>query len=152
VWRRLIYLGLAGIWVGTACWEANKPLPPGLRTESAWHAVPAADVSFIADITSADAYGRPVSSQAIFDEVLKVVRAAREFLVLDYFLFNSRHGPLQASSAPLRSISAELRDALLERRRQLPALDTAAVRPETGRRSGASAPGSQVAARGRALA
>ena len=122
VWRRLIYLGLAGIWVGTACWEANKPLPPGLRTESAWHTLPATDVSFIADITSADAYGRPVSSQAIFDEVLQTVRAAREFLVLDYFLFNSRRGALEASSAPLRLISGELRDALLERRRQLPAL------------------------------
>src|SRR2546430_10217741 len=46
------------IWAGTACWEANKPLPPGLRTESVRYAVPAPDVSFIADITAADAYGR----------------------------------------------------------------------------------------------
>jgi phosphatidylserine/phosphatidylglycerophosphate/cardiolipin synthase-like enzyme len=120
--RRAIFLGMVGIWLATACWEANKPLPPGVRTASPWHCVPATDVTFIADITSADAYGRPVSSQAIFDEVLKVVRSARQFLVLDYFMFNSRRGDLDASSPLLRPLSAQLRDALIERRRALPDL------------------------------
>ena len=49
----------------------------GTHVESAWRAVPAANVAFIADITAADAYGRPVMSQAIFDEVLGIVRSAR---------------------------------------------------------------------------
>src|SRR6185437_15570808 len=89
-YRRVISTIVIGIWIALACWEANKPLPHGVRTMSAWRAVPAQDVTFIADITSADAYGRSVSSQAIFDETLKVVRAAREFVVLDYFMFNSR--------------------------------------------------------------
>jgi hypothetical protein len=111
-----------GIWLATAGWEANKPLPPGVRTESTWYSVPAQDVSFIADVTSADAYGRSVSSQAIFDQVLTVVRSAREFLVLDYFLFNSQRGDLDAKSPPLRPISGELRDALIQRRRELPGL------------------------------
>jgi phosphatidylserine/phosphatidylglycerophosphate/cardiolipin synthase-like enzyme len=79
-------------------------------------------VTFIADITSADAYGRLVSSQAIFDETLKVVREAREFLVLDYFMFNSRHGDLDPTSPLLRPLSAALRDALLERRQAIPGL------------------------------
>jgi len=105
-----------------AGWEANKPLPPGVRTASAWHSVPAQDVTFIADITSADAYGRLVSSQAIFDETLKVVREAREFLVLDYFMFNSRHGDLDPTSPLVRPLSAALRDALLERRQAIPGL------------------------------
>jgi phosphatidylserine/phosphatidylglycerophosphate/cardiolipin synthase-like enzyme len=120
--RRAIFLGIVGIWLATACWEANKPLPPGMHIASAWHSVPAKDVSFIADITSADAYGRAVSSQAIFDEVLKVVRSAHEFLVLDYHMFNSRRGELDATSTLLRPLSAELRDALIERRRALPGL------------------------------
>ena len=51
-----------------------------------------ADVSFIADITAADAYGRAVMSQAIFDQVLDVVRGAQRFLVIDYFLFNAHRG------------------------------------------------------------
>jgi phosphatidylserine/phosphatidylglycerophosphate/cardiolipin synthase-like enzyme len=121
-YRRAITAIAVGIWLALACWEANKPLPPGVRTASSWHSVPAQDVTFIADITTADAYGRAVSSQAIFDETLKVVRTARELLVLDYFMFNSRHGELAAASPLLRPLSATLRDALIERRQALPGL------------------------------
>ena len=121
-YRRAITATLVGIWLVVAGWEANKPLPPGVRTTSAWHTVPAQDVTFIADITSADAYGRLVSSQAIFDETLKVVREAREFLVVDYFMFNSRHGDLDPASPLIRPLSAALRDALLERRQAIPGL------------------------------
>ena len=105
-----------------ACWEAVKPLPPGVRTHSAWHSMPTQDVTFIADITSSDAYGRSVSSQAIFEETLKVIRAAREFVVLDYFMFNNRHGDLDPTSQLLRPLSGQLRDALIERRQALPNL------------------------------
>ena len=121
-YRRAITATLVGIWLVVAGWEANKPLPPGVRTASAWHSVATQDVTFIADITSADAYGRSVSSQAIFDETLKVVRGAREFLVLDYFMFNSRHGEVDPASPLLRPLSATLRDALLERRQAIPGL------------------------------
>ena len=121
-YRRAITATLVGIWLVVAGWEAYKPLPPGVRTASAWHSVPAQDVTFVADITSADAYGRSVSSQAIFDETLKVVRGAHEFLVLDYFMFNSRHGEIDPASPLLRPLAATLRDALLERRQALPGL------------------------------
>lgn len=84
--------------------------------------MPTQDVTFIADITSADAYGRAVSSQAIFDETLKIVRSARQFLVLDYFMFNNRHGDLDPTSPLLRPLSEQLRDALIERRQALSGL------------------------------
>ena len=113
---------LVGLWLALAGWEANKPLPPGARTASAWHSVPVADVSLIVDITSADAYGRAVSSQAIFDQTLKVIRGAHQFLVLDYFMFNSRHDGLDPTSPLLRPLSGTLRDALIERRQALPDL------------------------------
>jgi phosphatidylserine/phosphatidylglycerophosphate/cardiolipin synthase-like enzyme len=113
---------LVGLWLALAAWEANKPLPPGARTASAWHIVPASEVSFIADITSADAFGRAVSSQAIFDETLKIIRGAHQFLVLDYFMFNSRHDGLDPTSPLLRPLSETLRDALIERRQALPDL------------------------------
>jgi phosphatidylserine/phosphatidylglycerophosphate/cardiolipin synthase-like enzyme len=121
-YRRAITTILVGIWLAVAGWQTNKPLPPGVRTTSTWQFVGARDVTFIADITSADAYGRSISSQAIFDETLKVVRGAREFLVLDYFMFNNRRGDLDAESPLLRPLSGTLRDALIARRQELPGL------------------------------
>lgn len=122
VWRRAILLTLAALWIGTAWWHTNKPLPSGVRTESHWYPVAPRDVAFIADVTSADAYGRPIVSQAIFDEVLRVVRSARKFVVLDYFLFNAERGAGDGSNGAPRQLSAELRDALLELRRTQPDL------------------------------
>jgi hypothetical protein len=122
LWRRLILAAIALAWVATAYWEATKPMPSGTGITSQWYDVPVGNVSFIADITAADAYGRPVVSQAIFDEVLRVVRSARHFIVLDYFLFNDWHGPFAGPSAPLRAISGELRDALIAQRQAYPDL------------------------------
>jgi PLD-like domain len=121
-WRRAILLTLVALWLATAWWQTNKPLPPGVHVSSPWYPIAARDVTFIADITSADAYGRPNQSQAIFDEVLGVVRSARKFIVLDYFLFNAQLTNATGSGPAVRRISSELRDALLERRRTDPGL------------------------------
>ena len=120
-WRRLVLLALIALWGGTAYFQTHKNLPSGLHVESAWRQVPAANVAFIADITAADAYGRPVMSQAIFDQVLGIVASARRFIVLDYFLFNAS-GATATGEAPLRALSAQLRDALIEQRKQNPDL------------------------------
>ncbi len=122
VWRRTILCTLVALWIATAYWQTNKSLPPGVHVDSQWFPIRAGDASFIADITSADAYGRQNSSQAIFDEVLGVIHSAHDFVVLDYFLFNSQLGIPEGASAPLRGISGELRDALIERKRALPQL------------------------------
>ena len=121
-WRRLILAAIAVAWGGTAYWQSHKPMPEGTSIDSAWSDIPVGNVSFIADITAADAYGRPIVSQAIFDEVLRVIRSARHCIVLDYFLFNSWRGSLPGPSAPLRSLSGELRDALIAQRQAHPDL------------------------------
>jgi phosphatidylserine/phosphatidylglycerophosphate/cardiolipin synthase-like enzyme len=121
LWR-LSLIAIAAAWAGTALWQAMKPLPPGTRIATAWYPVPAAQVGFIADTTVADAYGRPLASQAIFDQMLAVVHGAREFIVLDYFLFNDQPPTAPDAAAPIRALSKELRDALLEQRRSHPAL------------------------------
>jgi HKD family nuclease len=122
VWRRAIFWTFVGIWIATAYWGTNKPLAPGVHVDSSWQPVTPDQVTFIADITSADAYGRLNSSQAIFDDVLGVIHSARKFIVLDYFLFNSQLGTPAGATPPIRSLCGELRDALLERRRELPEL------------------------------
>jgi phosphatidylserine/phosphatidylglycerophosphate/cardiolipin synthase-like enzyme len=120
-WRRVVLFAVLALWGGTAYWHTHKRLPPGTHIASPWRPVPAANVAFIADVTAADAYGRRVISQAIFDEVLGIVRSARRFLVLDYFLFNSQRGSTGAD-APDRALSSQLRDALVLQKRAHPDL------------------------------
>src|ERR1700761_1210876 len=128
VWRRAILLALVALWLATAYWQTNKPLPAGVHVASPWYPIAARDIAFIADITSADAYGRPNQSQAIFDQVLNVVHTARRFVVLDYYLFNSQLNKANNALNPnARPISGELRDALIERRRADPAFQVLLV-------------------------
>jgi phosphatidylserine/phosphatidylglycerophosphate/cardiolipin synthase-like enzyme len=121
LWR-LSLIAIAALWAGTAIWQALKPMPPGTHIATAWYPVVAAQVGFLADTTAADAYGRPLVSQAIFDQMLAIVHGAHEFIVLDYFLFNDEPASAPDAAVPIRALSKELRDALLERRRQDPAL------------------------------
>jgi phosphatidylserine/phosphatidylglycerophosphate/cardiolipin synthase-like enzyme len=121
LWRRIVLFAVVALWSGTAYWHTHKQLPPGTHVASPWREVAAENVAFIADITAADAYGRPVMSQAIFDEVLGIIRSAKRFLVLDYFLFNSDRGAT-STEAPARALSSQLRDALIEARLRNPDL------------------------------
>ncbi len=111
--RRVLAGCLIGAWAGAGWWGNHRSLAPGAHIASAVADVPADAISFIADITAADAYGRPVVSQAIFEQVLEVVRGARAFVVLDYALIDGAGAP---------ALGAQLQDALLERRRALPTL------------------------------
>jgi phosphatidylserine/phosphatidylglycerophosphate/cardiolipin synthase-like enzyme len=121
LWR-LSLIAIAALWAGTAIWQALKPMPPGTHIATAWYPVAAAQVGFLTDTTAADAYGRPLVSQAIFDQMLAIVHGAHEFIVLDYFLFNDEPASAPDAAVPIRALSKELRDALLERRREDPAL------------------------------
>src|SRR5262245_54443862 len=103
-WRRAATVVLLVLWGGMALWHTNKAMPPGTRVASPPYQLSAQDLTFIADITAADAYGRPILSQAIFDEELRIVRSARQALVLDFFLFNNMHGSA-GDSTPQRALS-----------------------------------------------
>jgi PLD-like domain len=117
-WRRAVVLAVAAVWIAVIWRETHKPLPVGTHVASATCAMPAEAVTFIADITAADAYGHSAASQGIFDAVLAVVRGARRFIVLDYTAFGAgAPGP-----APARHLAGELTDALLSRRREQPQL------------------------------
>lgn len=125
-WRRLLLAALGVGLLGVGTWHSVKPLPPGTRLAAPWTEVVAGDVGLLADVTAADAYGQPVVQQQIFDEMLRMIRDARRFVVLDQFLFNSHRGALArtgAQSLPaIRSLSSELRDALIAARRAQPQL------------------------------
>lgn len=133
-WRRLLVLGLALLWLAVAWYQSHKALPEGTHLVSLVCTTPSQDVAFVADITAADAWGRSVVSQGIFDEVLKVIRGARRFIVLDYSVFDAG----TARSAPERRIAAELTDALLASRREQPALAVLFIVDPANERYGAA--------------
>jgi phosphatidylserine/phosphatidylglycerophosphate/cardiolipin synthase-like enzyme len=116
---RLFAYGFAGIWVTVALWNLFKPLPDGVRVRGAIVDTPVSQMRFLADVTSADVFGEPVVRQQIFDAVIALVGNAREYLVLDFFLFNSQRGAT-IGATPHRELSVELRDALLARKRAMP--------------------------------
>jgi hypothetical protein len=119
---RLVIGVLLVAWIGTAAWHTRKPLAPGVHVRAAPVALDTSDVEFLRDVTTADPYGQPIIDQEIFDEVLRIVREARSFVLVDAFLFNDHRGALAPDARPHRELSAELRDALLERRAASPAL------------------------------
>jgi phosphatidylserine/phosphatidylglycerophosphate/cardiolipin synthase-like enzyme len=110
---------LVAAWAFTAWWQAHKPLPEGVHLSSAVCAVADDQVSFIADITAADAFGHALTSQGIFDAVLATVRGARRFIVLDYRAFGNTPDP---GALPQRRIGEELTGELLARRSAQPEL------------------------------
>jgi PLD-like domain len=112
----LLCAALLAVWLGTAVYQARKPLPPGMHLASALCTVPEEQVQFIADVTAADAWGHVVSSQAIFAALLARVQAAQQFIVLDFRSFGA--GPPGAA----RPLAVQLTEALLARRRERPQL------------------------------
>jgi hypothetical protein len=120
--RRVLLVVALLMWLGTAVWNTYKPLPSGLHVEGEWQAVEAAELRFLADVTGADAHGQPLRAQEIFDATLAMIAGSRDFLVLDYFLFNEQGGPAGELdyARGLRPIARQMRQALLERRRASP--------------------------------
>jgi phosphatidylserine/phosphatidylglycerophosphate/cardiolipin synthase-like enzyme len=118
---RLFVYGFFTLWLATALWNLFKPLPDGVSIRGAIVETPLTQLRFLSDVTGADVFGTPVVRQQIFDAVLALIGESREYLVLDFFLFNNQRGAT-IGSPPHRELSVELRDALLARKRELPAL------------------------------
>ena len=113
---RTLFYGFLALWLAVALWNLYKPLPDGVGIRGPIVETPLDQLQFLADVTSADGFGAPVVRQQIFDAMLRVVGQAREYLVLDFFLFNNQRGAA-LDAKPHRELSRELRDALLARKR-----------------------------------
>jgi phosphatidylserine/phosphatidylglycerophosphate/cardiolipin synthase-like enzyme len=116
---RLFAYGFLILWLLTAVWNLFKPLPDGVSVRGTIVETPLSELQFLSDVTGADVFGAPVVRQQIFDSVIGLIGQSREYLVLDFFLFNGQRGAT-AGTKPHRELSVELRDALLARKRALP--------------------------------
>jgi len=122
--RRWLLLALLLTWAGTALWHVLKPMPPGTNLASDWVDTPMADVRWLADTTVTDGQGRLVIRQHVFDEVLGMIAAAKQFVVLDFHLFNDwpDAGDTGAEHHAHRKLSEELLRQLITRRKAVPDL------------------------------
>lgn len=117
-------LAVAVAWTATAVWHVAKPLPPGLHVRGTPVPVAAGSLQLLTDMTPVNGSGQPQSRQQIHAATLALVRDARQFLVLDYFLFNDQGGP----AGPLRyegglhPVASELAAAVRELRTRQPTL------------------------------
>ena len=116
---RLVFYGFLSVWALVALWNLYKPMPNGTRVRGEVIETPLDQLHFLTDVTGADVFGAPIVEQQIFDAMLRVIGQAHEYIVLDFFLFNAQRG---VNMEPRRLLSAELRDALLARKRALPGL------------------------------
>ncbi|MGB8328320.1 MAG: phospholipase D-like domain-containing protein, partial [Steroidobacteraceae bacterium] len=114
-------LVLLAAWAATAAYHATKPLPDWVHVATPWTAVNPGDVRFLYDLTAADAYGRPIVEQQIFDRVLSIIARARRWIVLDYFLVSDELAAARQETT-LRPLARQLEAALLRRKRELPQL------------------------------
>ncbi|HXR52596.1 MAG TPA: phospholipase D-like domain-containing protein [Steroidobacteraceae bacterium] len=112
------------LWTATACWHAFKPLPEGAHVHGSTVAVDPASLHFLTDVTSANFLGERSAQPGIHAATLELVANAKDFLLLDYFLFNSQPGPLGELryEAGIRPVASELGKALLALRAEQPGL------------------------------
>lgn len=111
------------VWLALAIQQTIKPMPPGTNVASTSVAMNESQIEFLYDLTSHDAFGRPIVEQSIFDAVLAAIDGANKFIVLDFFLFNDDLGAVGGTAkGALRPLSRELADRLLARKAAAPGL------------------------------
>lgn len=85
---RAVFATVIGLWVLVAVYHVYKPLPQGLSSEGAVWRVEENDIEFLLDLAYEDEKREPVSRREIFDTVFSLIDEARQFIVIDAFLFN----------------------------------------------------------------
>ncbi len=94
-----------------------KDNPPGMSYRSEVYRIDAADIRFLYDLTYLNAAGDIVAEQQIFDAIFAQIAAARRYVLLDMFLFNSSgHVP----GKNFRDLAGELTTRLVQKTRQFP--------------------------------
>ena len=116
--RRLL-LGLFVIYLAVGIYQSHlKPLPQNVSLEGDIYHVTDADVEFLYDVTGMQE-GQRVCRQMIFDRVLRMIRGAEDFVLVDCFLFNEYRGK---DPAIHRKLCQEVTCALLEKKRSHPGI------------------------------
>jgi hypothetical protein len=140
-WGRWSCAAIAAVWGVAAFHYATRDLPAGMHLDSPAQAILARDVTFMDDITGADAYGHGFGSHTLFDAMLGTIGNARSLIVLDCHLCNDLHRDAPDALVNLTPMAAQLIDALLARKAAVPHLQILVIAdPVNGLYGSAPAP------------
>jgi phosphatidylserine/phosphatidylglycerophosphate/cardiolipin synthase-like enzyme len=114
-WIRWVLAALVLLYLITALWHLNKPLPPGLNADLGPR--PVSDVDFLVDSTWMEPSGRQQQSTEIFEHMLDLIDGAERLIVLEVFLLNDFAG---ASGDGHRPLSSQVLQAMMARKRLRP--------------------------------
>ena len=126
-WARWSCAAILVVWGAAAAHFATRDLPPGMHLDSPPQSVPTRDVTFMDDITGADAYGHGFSSRDIFDAMLRNIGAARSLVVLDCHLCTDLHRSAPDAIASLTPRASQLVDALVAAKAAVPQLQVVVI-------------------------
>ena len=104
---KLILSFLLIIYLSVFLFNQVKPIPYGLDYKSEFYSVDDSDIKFLYDLTYEDSNGSIIVEQEIFDEKFKLIQGAKNYILLDMFLFNSHGGNLDSFYKNLSSLLSE---------------------------------------------
>lgn len=113
IWLVVTVVVVIPIIVGV--YQLNKPLPKDISYEGAVHQ---ADVDFLYDVTY-EKDGKRVMEQQLQQEALRIIAEARDFLVVDMFLYNDDY---DRDKGRYPKAAEQFTDALLAKRAASPAM------------------------------
>ncbi|MGG4488031.1 hypothetical protein [Metabacillus idriensis] len=113
--KRKVFFGaillLVLISASVAVYHYLKPLPAGISHEGDIHS--SGQVEFLYDLTYENE-GDVTHNQVIFDQIDTMIDEAREFILMDMFLFNDEYD----RSASYPALSWSLMEALIDKKQQ----------------------------------
>lgn len=110
----LTYIVLSG------CVHAIMPLPEGVDYQSKGYCVGTKNIEFLYDLTYKNAVGETVHEQEIFDTIFTLIENARQYILIDMFLFNSYTGK---SEKTYRRLCSELMSGLIKKKKLIPSIN-----------------------------
>ncbi|NWN92611.1 phospholipase [Marinobacter adhaerens] len=113
----LLLLTLTGVGIYHTC----KPLPPGISYKGETHNL--SDAALLVDATYHYRDGTESRDHEIFDEILRLIRQAESFILVDMFLFNSS----SPEDTEHRNLAEQLTEALIRRKKQRPELEVIVI-------------------------
>ncbi|MDF2815553.1 MAG: phospholipase [Paenibacillus sp.] len=111
-------------YTAVVVYHTNKPLPDGISVEGPIHYVTDTDIHFLSDLTyKGHSDGQTIQEQNIFERVYKAIDEAKQFIVVDMFLYNGYYKKEQ-SFPPL---SQTLTDKLIAQKKKYPQMSIVVI-------------------------